>query len=735
MGHHPSTKNTACSGRVASCFTLPTPMLVHVLSYLQPAQRLGSAALVCKAWREAANAATSSIAYLFDYADYDASSRQLASMTAWLERGAAQQVTSIDLHCGWGEDECDFGEVYLPLQQLGKLRTLKLVSLDLLKEPLPGTSSSSSSVAGINPLAAMSSSLTALELWDVTLPSFDSMPELFRCMASLSKLQRLELTSVRTEPPAHDYTVRITRRREGSCSSAYTCTLADALCQMPQLTRLRLDEQTECQLRWKHSPGPMGAAIAGLQQLQQLELCDLDAAEAEPHMLFRRLPASITRLLVTRAHVNFTHTETPGLATLTALRELFLTGVLGVDPAVLSSCASSLTQLAVGQAWDDRSLSSMVRVLPQLQQLQCLLLSHSPYGNDDPAAPAPQLPADDCALLLSPAKLTSLTLRDIGLAPGGTKRLFTANGGALRALGITFFNPRQQHTPPLTRSDLGSLVKAWPQLQHLQLIGAVAEAPAAAAVAAAAAAAWPQPADEGVASDDDDDAAYESDADEQADAAAAAAPAMRAGWCTLQQLTALTSLRAGSREMGDAALQELAALTRLKSLSLQQCINVTAVGVLQLTRLTGLTSLDVYDTDEKGWSEEALGTISKRGILLERKASQPLWQQLYNLCRDHNIDCVQELLEQQEQLVERQAQQLKVQALQLGELQGAQLRIKQLEQQLAAALAGPAPRMTRSKSRKGNADPQRPAQPTLQMAVAAAGAPAVAAAATAGGHA
>ncbi|WIA18767.1 hypothetical protein OEZ85_003452 [Tetradesmus obliquus] len=243
----PSTNSIAGSGRVNSCFPLPTPLLMHVLSYLQPAQRLGKAALVCKTWREAANAATSSIAYTFNWADYDASNRQLASMTAWLERGAAQQVTSINLDYGWGEDENVCLEVSLPLQQLRKLRSLRLISFDLQEEP--PLCSSSSIIAGINPLAAMSSSLTALELYDVTLPSFNSMPQLFRCMASLSQLQRLELTSVRIEPPTDSFADLMANRRRGGCSSAYTYTLADALCQMPQLTCLKLDVQTECQLR------------------------------------------------------------------------------------------------------------------------------------------------------------------------------------------------------------------------------------------------------------------------------------------------------------------------------------------------------------------------------------------------------------------------------------------------------------------------------------------------------
>jgi hypothetical protein len=48
-----------------------------------------------------------------------------------------------------------------------------------------------------------------------------------------------------------------------------------------------------------------------------------------------------------------------------------------------------------------------------------------------------------------------------------------------------------------------------------------------------------------------------------------------------------------------------------------------------------------------------------------------VWRQLRRLCK-RNVHCLQELLEEQEQLVRRQAQQLKQQALQLQRLQGEQ---------------------------------------------------------------
>jgi hypothetical protein len=293
-------KSSPGSSSVASSFPLSTPLLVHVLGFLQLPQRLGSAALVCKAWREAANAATTSISHTFNWENFAASQRQLHSIPAWLARGTAQHVTALHLDSmsGMLGDEEDLAQVFLPLQQLCKLRSLKLLTVELLKEQLQGHSrtaciiSISSSSSNANPLAGISSSLTALELADVQLNSFSSTQELFCCMSSLSKLQRLELDGVRVQPQDD---VELDSFTE-SCSGEPT--LADALRQMPQLTRLSLAHHWECQLGYEVIPGLLGAALAGLQQLQELELSGFRVAEARPRTLFKQLPASLTKLQV-----------------------------------------------------------------------------------------------------------------------------------------------------------------------------------------------------------------------------------------------------------------------------------------------------------------------------------------------------------------------------------------------------------------------------------------------------
>lgn len=133
-------------------------------------------------------------------------------------------------------------------------------------------------------------------------------------------------------------------------------------------------------------------------------------------------------------------------------------------------------------------------------------------------------------------------------------------------------------------------------------------------------------------------------------------------------------------------MQELAALTRLKSLTLLPCASITAVGLLHLTQLTGLTYLRVNDDiSAEGWDGGALDAFKHDGGLVMWGAGPfpDVWRQLLTWCK-RNTHCLHKMLEEQQQLVWLQAQQLQQQAPQLH---GAQLRVMQLEQQLAAAAA------------------------------------------------
>jgi hypothetical protein len=271
--------------------------------------------------------------------------------------------------------------------------------------------------------------------------------------------------------------------------------------------------------------------------------------------------------------VDFTPVNTPGLTALTGLRELGLHRVRSVDAAVLSRSASSLTALHIGLKWNASALSDLARIVPQLQLLQRLGLSYAEYSgmrsfffSHSNRYRVPVLGADECALLLSPAKLTSLSLGGIGLAPNGLSRMLAAGSTALVEFCLSFTDGQQQYKPPLTSSELGRLVSAWPQLQQLRVTGAVAAPSRQAAVAAVTE--GPQ----------------------------------HAGWRALQQLTALTCLWVGGDNVTDRVVWDLACLTQLKQLSLHKCLRVTGPGLLQLTQLTGLSWLSINGYNDDDWS-------------------------------------------------------------------------------------------------------------------------------------
>jgi hypothetical protein len=337
--------------------------------------------------------------------------------------------------------------------------------------------------------------------------------------------------------------------------------------------------------------------------------------------------------------VTLSPSETPALTCLTALRDLHVVRVQGVDPMVLSGCASSLTRLFLWVGWDDSTLSALVRMLPHMQQLQSLELKYGEYEPFlDGVSMIPQLAADACAMLLAPAKLTTLRLEGISLAPGAAARLFAAGSTSLRDFGVSFRSSRRNFTPPLAVSDLSNLVRALPHLQQLQLDGAVAPAPAAAAAGAAIYELAPAGAVNEVPTDGEDPGSHE------LIAAAAAAPAVHAGWSVLRQLTALTSLCAGGRVIHDHTLQELAALTRLKQLVLLQCHGVTAVGLMQLAQLTGLTRLTVRGVNTTGWPEE-ISTDSELGFTDEGlQLSSQVSCVMLSCVFLHNAKCVCVLL-------------------------------------------------------------------------------------------
>jgi hypothetical protein len=207
-------------------------------------------------------------------------------LAAWLAR-SAQHVTEIQLVA---EDKTsyDFLQLELPFQQLSQLRSLRLGTVELLRQSADSTTSSSSSSAADNPMAAMSQSLTTLELSNVIFGDISDSSALMQRLAALTSLQRLQLSNIdiRTAPSA----VADTPDTSGPV------TLPEVLLQLTQLTSLALNDCGKGVL-WQRTPCSFGAALAGLQQLQQLELHDLSASEN----MFDQLPESLTLLKVSSA--------------------------------------------------------------------------------------------------------------------------------------------------------------------------------------------------------------------------------------------------------------------------------------------------------------------------------------------------------------------------------------------------------------------------------------------------
>jgi hypothetical protein len=307
----PDTKQNTADSR--SGFQLPEELLPNILRFVDIQQRMRNTALVCKAWRAAANAATTclSITIRDRYIEHLNSgaprlyfwTERREALEAWLSRDSnAQNVTSICVEAADAvlQAELDRGfvpKIRLQRQQLPHLHTLKLSGccLGIKLEPATvgvpaaarGRRRKSSSInSQAAPLAPLAGTLTALELRNVTFGSgfsntFPADNEdnddegVLSHLSVLTSLQRLRISEA--------FTVgRHTPKGVGL-----------ALCKLPQLTHLLLDtlEDSDDALE-------LTAAAGALQQLQELELRYDGAYAGYRRHLGTHLPCSITSLKV-----------------------------------------------------------------------------------------------------------------------------------------------------------------------------------------------------------------------------------------------------------------------------------------------------------------------------------------------------------------------------------------------------------------------------------------------------
>jgi hypothetical protein len=277
---------------------LTQEVLLLVLKCLDQRTRLQAAALVCHAWRAAAVAATTEVtAGLWSNA-YVGGSKQ-HSLTKHLEKyGSAIRHLSVQF---W-----QHGSMALPVEQLNHLKSCSIsrCNITVQHHHLVAISSSSSDfVSGSSSALAGLTSLTALDLQDVSLRTC-SLQEL----STLTTLQRLRLVDV------SDQVVGLGGQQRGT------------LCLQP------LKQLTSVELRpLSMFPAGAVAVFSCLKKLQQLTIFDWGRkqlrsppAGPEQEAMLAKLPLSLTKLQLVMPQVRLNRRALPVLPCLTALQHLDL---------------------------------------------------------------------------------------------------------------------------------------------------------------------------------------------------------------------------------------------------------------------------------------------------------------------------------------------------------------------------------------------------------------------------
>lgn len=174
--------------------------VVSVLRHLSQKERLGTAALVCCAWRAAAAAASTDIeAQLADLAEDEAQEVAATSLAIWLAaHGSGVQHLSIRGYPDW----CSLLQLRLPFGCLLQLRSCTLVYCTLFDkddDKAPSSGSISTGIGSISPLSALAC-LTSLELVSVQL----RWPAGLQALSVLTGLRQLNIEDVLTDAAAAD---------------------------------------------------------------------------------------------------------------------------------------------------------------------------------------------------------------------------------------------------------------------------------------------------------------------------------------------------------------------------------------------------------------------------------------------------------------------------------------------------------------------------------------------------
>jgi hypothetical protein len=349
---------------------LPPQLLALVLARLDPAERLGSMARVCSAWRTAAVLATTSISTVWGPYQDGSDQGQLTALSSWLQAHAA--TAAVDSLTVKGLKYYDQPTLQLPVQQLASLRSLDLIRVTV-KVP---RDMSVHNVAAVTDLPPELSAITRLRLWRCpvglsTLPAF-------------TDLQHLALRTSHPEPPS--------RRPEVS----------------------GLVHLTHLQLAGGCAQDAVLGSVGALTFLREL----LVEGEQYTADSLAGLPVSLTKLCMSvyvdadvpapASQIILALDRTPAIAALTALQWLDVGGVAGFSAELLRGM-SSLQHLAVRHtpllaATAGEGAGLGLAALAGLTQLQHLELPQKP----DQLAAA--LTAADVAALAASSQLTCLIM-------------------------------------------------------------------------------------------------------------------------------------------------------------------------------------------------------------------------------------------------------------------------------------------------------------------------------------
>jgi hypothetical protein len=407
-------------------------LLALVLARLDPAERLGTMARVCSAWRAAAVMATNSISAVGRRRG-GLGQDSINALSDWLQvYAAAAGVDSLTVK----RDPCNKNEpLTLPVQQLATLRSL---DLDSLTVTVKGQADTQAAATGV-PLEFLG--ITHLRLWNCgvglsTLPAF-------------TNLQHLALYS---------------------SSSPELATLV-------HLTHLHLSG-------WCANDAVL-APVSSMTGLQELQLVG-PSKDSYTAASFAALPMSLTKLCMKleRCWSNWSAVSltlavetTPAIATLTALRWLAVDGVSGFSAALLRDM-SSLQHLALGHDTalladapaEGQAGGLSLSVLSGLTQLQHLEL---PQTCDELEADPT---AADIEALTASSQLTCLII-DGGLVKQGQYRQLCSMTRQLPRGRRRTENRRLPHLKELQATmgllararDVSAFVQCCPNLERLDL--------------------------------------------------------------------------------------------------------------------------------------------------------------------------------------------------------------------------------------------------------------------------